>query len=196
MRAIIPHSAAEWKRFPPSRLHRGLVAQKGRRVDGDAVAQELEVQVLAGREAALAHVAKAVAGRDAVAGAHRDAIPFVPTGLLINGVDTGNAAGPGWYWNEDHTVFLTNAGPFAVSGTATNGVGVLAKADCAVVFTNDLAIDCSSHPGHDTFRVSPGRTVTFTLAGRATLSGGAGTSTGTFTCTGFSGTAGDVAVSL
>ena len=58
-----------------------------------------------------------------VSGAHREAIPFVPTGLLINEVDTGHAAGPGWYWDEDHTVFLTNAGPFTVSGSTTAGVG-------------------------------------------------------------------------
>ena len=109
-----------------------------------------------------------------VSGAHREAIPFVPTGLRINDVDVGHAAGPGWYWNEDHTVLLTNAGPFIVTGTTTSGVGILAAADCNVFFTEDLAIDCSLYAGHDTFRVAPGATVTFMVNGQATLIGGAG----------------------
>ncbi|MBQ6137548.1 MAG: hypothetical protein IJI73_09285, partial [Kiritimatiellae bacterium] len=103
-----------------------------------------------------------------VNGAHREAIPFVTTGLTINEVDTGHAAGPGWYWDEDHTVFLTNAGPFTVSGSTTAGVGVTASNDCAVTLA-DLSIDFSAYPGVHAIRVAPGASVDFTLVGDSTL---------------------------
>ena len=56
--------------------HSDLAAQEGRGIDALAAAEELEVQVLAGREAGLSHVAEAVAGGDAVARADADRPAF------------------------------------------------------------------------------------------------------------------------
>ena len=105
-----------------------------------------------------------------VTGAHRDAIPFVPTGLRIDDVDVGHLAGPGWYSDERHVVFLTNAGPFTVSGSTTAGIGIEARAADTAVTLDSVRIDASAWDGSvPAFRLAYGASVAFTLVGESTL---------------------------
>lgn len=68
-----------------------------------------------------------------VSGAHLTAVRFVPTGILVNGIDAGYFVGPGWYWDKANALWLTNAGPFTVSGSTTNiGLHVAANTEVAV----------------------------------------------------------------
>ena len=102
--------------------------------------------------------------------AHRDAIPFVPTGLRIDDVDVGHLAGPGWYSDERHVVFLTTAGPFTVSGSTTAGIGIEARAADTAVTLDSVRIDASAWDGSvPAFRLAYGASVAFTLVGESTL---------------------------
>ena len=58
---------------------------------------------------------------------------YVMTGLTVNGRDVGFPSGPGWYSDGAHTVYLTNAGPFTVSGSTDGGYGIEATTSAQVI---------------------------------------------------------------
>lgn len=68
-----------------------------------------------------------------VNGAHRTAERFSGKGLFINHLDVGYLSGPGWYFDENQTVCLTNGGPFVVSGS-TSSIGLRVKSSCDITF--------------------------------------------------------------
>ncbi|MBO7654095.1 MAG: hypothetical protein J6U40_04165, partial [Kiritimatiellae bacterium] len=108
-----------------------------------------------------------------VTGAHREAVPFMPIGFTVNGEDVGHITGPGWYWDEARTLFLTNAGPFTVSGTAA-GFGLCATVSCEVTLS-DVTIDISSLPSSSAvspLAVANGVSLSLVLEGTNTLKAG------------------------
>ncbi len=93
---------------------------------------------------------------------------YVMTGLTVNGRDVGFPSGPGWYSDGAHTVYLTNAGPFTVSGSTDGGYGIEATTSAQVILSN-ATIDASAYEDCIAFRVASGASVDFSLIGSNTL---------------------------
>ena len=93
---------------------------------------------------------------------------YVMTGLTVNGRDVGFPSGPGWYSDGAHTVYLTNAGPFTVSGSTASGYGIEATTSAQVILSNAM-IDASAYEDCIAFRVASGASVDFSLIGSNTL---------------------------
>ena len=93
---------------------------------------------------------------------------YVMTGLTVNGRDVGFPSGPGWYSDGAHTVYLTNAGPFTVSGSTASGYGIEATTSAQVILSN-ATIDASAYEDCIAFRVASGASVDFSLIGSNTL---------------------------
>ena len=93
---------------------------------------------------------------------------YVMTGLTVNGRDVGFPSGPGWYSDGAHTVYLTNAGPFTVSGSTASGYGIEATMSAQVILSN-ATIDASAYEDCIAFRVASGASVDFSLIGSNTL---------------------------
>ena len=106
--------------------------------------------------------------RIAASGVHGDAIAYLLTGLTVNGRDVGFLSGLGWHSDGEHTVYLTNAGPFTVSGSTTAGLGIEATTNAQVTLS-DVLIDSSAYEDRIAFRVASGASVEFTLIGDNTL---------------------------
>ncbi len=93
--------------------------------------------------------------------------------LTVNGVDYTQGSGDGWSFS-DSTVTLFGSGPFVLSTsgeTFSDGIGVVAEADCSVTFSN-LVMDVSASSGLSPFTVSPGTTNALTLVGANSLTAG------------------------
>ena len=96
-----------------------------------------------------------------------------PLGLTVNGRDIAFESGEGWAFDGGHVV-LSGPGPFVLStggATFTNGIGIVAAADCAVTFSN-LMMDVSANNYLSPFTVTPGTETALTLVGTNSLAAG------------------------
>ena len=106
-----------------------------------------------------------------VSGADAEAAVFVPEtkGVTVNGTDVGCNFGEGWSFYNG-VVRIEEAGTYEIAGSAS-GIGVLAKADCAVTL-NGLSLDASGVEDRAAFAIAPGASVDLTLAGENVLKSG------------------------
>ncbi len=102
---------------------------------------------------------------------HVETMRMLP--LAVNGAQISDGSGAGWSF-DGTTVTLSGAGPFVLSTDGeelTDSVGIVAEADCAVVFSN-LVMNVSAHDYRSPFTVKPGTTTKLTLVGANSLAGG------------------------